>query len=482
MKIDQKIFYISFVIILFLNVAFYLCVSDFSIKIFRLLEDGTAVQEANSMRYFLMDQVSSLDAFNRKWVHSKEAKAFVSEKIDDEISFQNSFNYDYAENLEIDYLSFVSKNGKVLRSIEIGDKIPMPDDFVARIVDSSIANRGTGLASSWHLDDIVAVSIRPVAISSDIDGYVVMVKEIDKKIIGHNSEVFAVGKIDSEINNKLLKSKSGSYIEKGVDNLSIYCFFDDISGKKLFYSKSIISRDIYRAGLSTINAVLYSAFVLQLLGIILFIFLSQKIIVKRLKLLIESIKNIEGQKEWDESPPLGGNDEISVLSKEISDAFIKANSEKAYLSERQKELNLILKSIQDVIIILDENNSVVSSYFPPSMEDDRGYLVSEKFFKIIFRDINIKNNSDINSIDYCTKIKIRNTWYDIDVSAKKEGDSSFKRVILVIRDVTRDKKMQKKTEEKVRELERLNKLMVNRELKMIELKKMVKNSENGRKK
>jgi len=235
MKIDQKIFYISFVIILFLNVAFYLCISDFSIKIFKLLEDGTAVQEANSMRYFLMDEVSSLDVFNRKWVRSSEARAFVSEKIDDELLFQNSFNYDYAENLDIDYLSFVSKDKKVLRSIEIGDKIPMPDDFVIRIMESSIANKGAGLVSSWHLDDIVAVSVRPVAISSDIDGYVVMVKEIDKKVIGHNAEVFVVGKIDSEINDKLLKSKSGFYVEKGIDNLSIYCFFDDISGKKLFY-------------------------------------------------------------------------------------------------------------------------------------------------------------------------------------------------------------------------------------------------------
>jgi sensor domain CHASE-containing protein len=67
MKIDQKIFYISFLALLFFSVGFYLFVPNFAVKTFKSLEESAAIREANNMHYFVGKEIDSLDLLNEEW-------------------------------------------------------------------------------------------------------------------------------------------------------------------------------------------------------------------------------------------------------------------------------------------------------------------------------------------------------------------------------------------------------------------------------
>lgn len=477
MKITQKIFYISFIVILFLDIGFYLSVPAFSIKTFEILEESRALSEANNMRYYFAKEIKVLDSLNKEWSRDKNVyEIFDSNDRDREYLISTEFDYEYVKDLKIDYLSFVTPKGKLLYGVEVGDKPPMSDEFAVGLTSSLIVEKKAGLVRSWYSDDVMAVSVRTVTDKANtIVGYVIMTKKIDSNIIAYSGQSFVVNVIDGSVSNKLKNAENDNYIDKkSGDNIYIYSFFDDILGEKAFYSKTLMTRDVYNAGISTINAISYSAFVLQLLMIIAFLFIFQRMVIERLKMLIESIKMIGRNKQAEIS--ITGEDEISILSQEINVAFRRANTEKNLSIERQKELDLILKSMHDVIIIMDESNKVISSY---SQDDSQKYFVSDKFLKDMSQYIEeVKRSGDIKSIDYCVSVRGKKIWYNINILPKKDA-KSFKGVIVVIRNIADNRRMQERMEEKIKELERLNKLMTDRELRMIELKKQITEFKNG---
>jgi len=482
MKIDQKIFYVSFVIVLLLNVVFYLYIPKFSISNFEILEESAAILEANNMRYFFAKEISSLDSLNKEWSRRDDVyKVFTSNEKDREYLISAKFDYEYIKDFKIDYLSFVTNKGKLLYNTEMGDNSSMPNEFAVGLTSSAIINKGAGLVRSWNSDDIMAVSIRPVSLnnSSTPVGYIIMTKRFAKNVVAYSGKSSSFNLVDGAVYSKLLAAKNNIYIDKkSMDNVFVYSFYDNILGEKSFYSKSIMPRDIYKAGLSTVSAISYCGFVLQLLMIIAFLFVSQRLVISRLKLLTASINMIAKSKKRDPVVILDGNDEISILSREINDAFVRINNEKNKFSDRQQDLDLTIKSMHDTLLVLDEKNKIVFSYFPKVREVDKNIFISQKFISKISNEIDdIKNNGGAKNIDYSASINKKKYWYNINISIKKGVDGGFGGLILIVRDITENKQMQEKTEEKIKELERLNKLMTDRELKMIELKKRIKELE-----
>jgi hypothetical protein len=81
-------------------------------------------------------------------------------------------------------------------------------------------------------------------------------------------------------------------------------------------------------------------------------------------------------------------------------------------------------------------------------------------------------------LPYTIKIITKSEPLDVRVNAKFIDFRGEKVDLIVLTDVSESIKAQKKIEEKMAELERLNHVMVNRELKMMELKKQIGNLES----
>lgn len=483
MKIDQKIFYISFILLLFFSAGFYLFVPNFAINTFKSLEESAAIQEANDMRYFVGKEIDSLDSLNEEWSRRSDLYNFFNSNDDEKDSFvSNSFDFDYIKNLNVGYLSIVTSDGHLLYGVEMDGEDAMPAEFAVGLSNSLIAKTGKGLVRSWSNDHVMAVSVKPIIRDGDSPvGYIIMAKTFDENIITYDGKSFSLEEINSSLGSSVLgSSKNGIYIDKSKpDTLNVYSFYDDILGNRIFYSKINIARDVYKAGVSTINAISYSALVLQLLMIISFLAISQRLIIKRLSLLVSSIQSVVRSKKQEEVVIFSGNDEISSLSREINNAFVKINNANHISRERQEDLASTIKSMHDIIIIFDKNNNVTSYYFPENNTKknvNKDFLSKGFISKVIVEIENIKNEGGVRSIDYSMVRNRKKHWYNVNISAKKDISGGFDGATLVIRDVTESRIMQSEMEEKIKELQRLNKLMIGREMKMIELKQELKKS------
>jgi PAS domain S-box-containing protein len=86
----------------------------------------------------------------------------------------------------------------------------------------------------------------------------------------------------------------------------------------------------------------------------------------------------------------------------------------------------------------------------------------------------IKNSGNPFDLEHSIVKNGKRHWYNANISIKRDSSGEFDGVIVVIRNITTSKKMQEEMEEKISELQKLNKLMIGRELKMIELKETIK--------
>jgi PAS domain S-box-containing protein len=160
------------------------------------------------------------------------------------------------------------------------------------------------------------------------------------------------------------------------------------------------------------------------------------------------------------------------------------------LIKSESRTNSILSSIGDMVFVVDEEGKFVFHHSP-----SRGLLyvapkefLGKKYSKILpphvsklFEAAFDKNkNGKINECEYSLKIGGKVVWFVAKISPMKYN-GGYGGSVAVVRDVTERiktekevKAMNKELEIKNNELEKFNKLMTGREIKMIELKKKIK--------
>ncbi|MFA5080497.1 MAG: CHASE4 domain-containing protein [Candidatus Paceibacterota bacterium] len=487
MRIDRKIFYISLFLLLFFSVGFYLLVPGFAMKNFDSLEQSSATEEASKMRYFVVQEISNLDSINTKWSKREDLYEFFGKNKEEQDFFvSNDIDFQYMKDLKIDYLALIDNDGDFLYNIEIDNGLVqsrIPDDFLTEFCNSVMPKNCTGLVQSWQGDNVAAVSAKPVSegVDSSPVGYIVMIKVFEGKATTYDGKEFVLKTIDPIVDAKTKKAESVLFIDKtDTDTLQVYSFYDDVSGKKSFYSKISVERMIYKSGMSIISAISYSVFILQLLMMISFLFIIRRIIIERLNLLIFSMQFIIKSKGQEKLKVFDGNDEISLLSQEINNAFIRINNARCDSKEKQNDLNLTIKSMQDIILVFDRDNKILFYHFPENKKIgmkkmEESIFLSKDFSSTIIDLIDgIKNSGNPFDLEHSIVKNGKRHWYNANISIKRDSSGEFDGVIVVIRNITTSKKMQEEMEEKISELQKLNKLMIGRELKMIELKETIK--------
>ncbi|MDD4409260.1 MAG: hypothetical protein PHW52_01245 [Candidatus Pacebacteria bacterium] len=396
----------------------------------------------------------------------------------------NDFDVKNISELNIDYLSLVSLDNKIEYNkgydLEKAQESSLSEALVNRLV-TNYATLKSKAGLTYDNNESLAIGI-----ARGSNGYVVVGKRISKKIpnsfsMGH---YFTIEKINSPLLMENKYIKEGFIDKSNQDYIYSYFFYDNIFGDKEFYSKSIISRDIYKIGLSQLEIIFYILFLTQILTIIVFLYSIKKLITNRLEILIDSIQ-VKRKKNNNPMPVFTGNDEISILSQETSKSFDKIERAKKEAEYKQLQLDSVLVSMHDSVFIFDRTNKLISSFVFNDKKD--GKIVSHKLnkdilpndvFNKIIRAINqVRDGDNLINITYSITKNKNKFWYDANISEKKNKSGEFDGAIVVARDITRSRNMEEGIKEKLSELEDLNKLMVGRELKMIELKERIKELE-----
>lgn len=181
-------------------------------------------------------------------------------------------------------------------------------------------------------------------------------------------------------------------------------------------------------------------------------------------------------------------DDLPSSNQSLEEKVEKLKKELKQTEEELKAVRSLFNGIGDAIIYIDENKRIVR--INEAVTRIAGYaekdLVGKKFTALagIVAPESIptalkaftKRLMGIETPPYEIKVKAKDgRKIDVEVvgaAIKKKG----KRVgtVAVLRDITQRKKTQKALKERTQQLEKINRLMRGREIKMIELKKKIK--------
>jgi PAS domain S-box-containing protein len=166
-------------------------------------------------------------------------------------------------------------------------------------------------------------------------------------------------------------------------------------------------------------------------------------------------------------------------------------TERKKAEEAIKRLSAAVESMREYFVIADLDGNIV--YVNPAVERDYGYAKEELLGKPV--SIFIPSDSSSELAEEIRKATLRGGWtgevqsitkdgrvfwVDMSTSVLKDKSGKLTNIIAIARDITARKKMEAKLEEKIKELERFNRLAVGRELKMIELKKRIRQLEKSK--
>ncbi|WP_412733006.1 hypothetical protein [Minisyncoccus archaeiphilus] len=460
MKIDYKIFYTFLLSFFLIIIVFILVLPPLVMKSFSIIEDGHISEVQEGVRREISHQLNYLDAIS---ISAIDVPCF---------NLQDS-------GLEADYWVKVSSNGIVcnVSSIDGEGGKRLSDTLIKSLVmDYDKLKKRSGLVHTS--EENIAISIFRKG-----DDYVIAGKRLNWKIPSSpsNGHFFTIEKIIGT------DFPGGSEVITKSDPNRAYAYavHEDIYGKGIFYTKAVISREVYKTGLSQLQIIFYLVFLSQLIFLIIFLFVVRKIITDRLDVLINALRSKKLKGDDFVIPVLDGDDEISILSKDASKSFQKIKEFSKEIEYKQSQLDSILMSMHDSVFIFDQSGKLISSYVFEggdqskfvSYKSKKNGFPSSAMSKIVQAIDKIKQGEEFVNVRYSIRKSKKVNWYDANISSKKDKKGNFDGVIVVARDITERIDMEKGISDKLSEMKRLNRLMVDRELKMIELKKKIKELE-----
>lgn len=492
MKIDYKIFYISLFLFVIFTAIFQLIVPYFVMRSFYVLEDSQSAKIQDSIKKTVSYQIDYLDSVANTLSVSNNFynNCMPSDSKDGKVS--QEITKDIIKKININYLVLVSPTGEIIYNegaITNSKTIKIPDDLIIRLINTSkVSKKFSGLLE-FPSYEVATVSVKPISQDNNIVGYVIAGKILDKKIANSfgGEDYFTIEKInDPSAPDSYYTSflKEDFFDKRENDHLYAYSSYKDIFGNRIFYSKISIPRDIYRVGTSQLEIISYSVFISQLLMMIVFFVIVEKIVTRRIKLLTESVEATNRRGEKNKIVVFGGDDEIATLSSEASKTFEKIQKTKNEAQMKQRQLDSILNSMHDSVYIFNKNNDFISAYIfngSNKIKSQKNIILPRSIkIKLAEAVAKIKEGKGLQNIEYSTLVGKESHWYSANISERLDKGGNFDGIIVVARDVTAGKNMENGIKSKLSELEKLNHLMVGRELKMIELKKKIKDLESNK--
>ncbi|MEF8848315.1 MAG: histidine kinase N-terminal 7TM domain-containing protein, partial [Candidatus Thermoplasmatota archaeon] len=135
-----------------------------------------------------------------------------------------------------------------------------------------------------------------------------------------------------------------------------------------------------------------------------------------------------------------------------------------------KESIIILNEKYEIIDYNENGKKILSKFFNPYQKDEFAEVNFKELMSNAGYDLNkIKYNKKNNSLLKLEKADTRK-YFEMDFNPIIEEQNDFLGSIIILHDVTSQKKTEKKLKQKIDDLEKFKKNVVEREIKMIELK------------
>lgn len=478
---------------------------------FQQIENQRVERNIRRISAVLEDRFSQISSKLTDWTNWDDSYKFMQDKNKAYVSsnlIPESFH-----NIGVDEALFIGKNGELVASIDSvvneNEKNNFPEDLYSKFSTGSAllkmnekTNYSRGILRTN--DGILLFAAREVLKSDQSGpsaGVIVFARYLDKNVLNSVKELtqFEANMYlidDSNLPIDFLPIKD-EYQKNGVkelvrilDNNTIsgYLVIEDIYNKPQAIVRSDIGRDISLQGKSSMLLLMWLLVGAGILMAGMNYWLVTGGVLRKISLMATDVDNLGKS-----GAPVNRLRIISKTADEVDKLGLKINTmldslqkSESQLSNKQQFINTVLDSLT-IGIAVNQSSNGNTIYMNPAFEKIYGWKKEElssvdDFFNKVFPDPKIHDETkarilaDIKSGDI-----ERMHWHDLEIT-KSNGEKRFidarnipivdqDLMVSTVTDVTDEKGVEEKRENYAKELERLNELMVNREIKMIALKK-----------
>lgn len=411
------------------------------------------------------------------------------------------------KNLDLNAIIFVDKQGKIAGSYAYDSLAQKEDASFLGLFQEKMADlyfRDYFMSADYQQGIILFPGNRPPLYlvskqvlrsdkSGPAAGYVFMGRFLDKNFVDYYFKDVAlystiIERVDYsdlpadffDARNKLIMKNEFVVVPAGPDNIYGYSLFNDYLNNPAFIFRIETDRTLFHYGnnlLLYISALMLVAFITFLF---FFLWMINRLFLNRLLLLFNKID------KYKKNPSLNnidilipGKDELAKLSEDFNDLV-------AEISDSRNFYKNLLIGLPDIVALIKDGRVI---YVNDAFELKTGFrkedalgsnlidFIDENDRALVLENMKSRLSGGV-VLSYTIKILTKKEPLDVRVGAKIIDYQGAKVDLVVLTDISDSIKINTKLMEKAEELERLNKMMINRELKMVDLKRQIAKSKD----
>jgi PAS domain S-box-containing protein len=498
MTLRKKSLFISVTTTIFFIVGIALIVNKVIMVKFQEVENQRVERNIRRVDAIIEDRITQIDKKLSDWTNWDDTYKFLTDRNQSYIE-SNLISESFGD-IGVDEALFIDKTGDLVTSVlsTPSSDLTKSDVYQSFATGSALlkVDPMTKLKHGILKTDkgILLFSNREVYHSDGSgmpNGNVIFAKYFDESVINSmesmtqfSAKVYLWN--DSRMSADFLQMKNA--YESGYKSLrsilddkiiSGYQVIEDIYGKPQAIVRSDIQRDIVLQGRSSMNLLIILLTVAGIFIAMTNYWLLTGVVLKKVVSMANDVENLGKSGERGRLVLAKSNDEVDKLRLEINQLL------DSLVFEKQKGESLV-DVVDAIVTIINDKGEVVfiNKKGVEILGYDKNEIINKNWVKNFVTD-NDKERVKQNIQEVLSGEADKNAYIENEVIAKdkkvlvvgwrksafKDSNGKVTGVINIGEDVTLKKKEEAEREEYSRELERLNEVMVDRELKMIELKK-----------
>jgi PAS domain S-box-containing protein len=475
--------------------AIFVSTHSFLLQNSRKQEQAAVILDIKRAELAVAGRLNELARIGGDYAHWDDTYRFIDDR--NEKYIRNNIIGSTFANLRVNLFIFLDRGGRLVLAqafdLNQEQQLPPPVELLAQLKpgnpllafsDPASSNKGIINTAAGPML-IIAVPILTSELKGPANGTLLIGRYLDKALIKQFSEQIQVNLVLSPPNPALLERlQQEKYLITPLDAERVggFALLPDIYGKPAVLLEVVAPRDIYRQGQQTIITFAVMILVIGLLVVIFALFILERIILAPLATLSSEVVRISRRGNPAARLKAAGRDELAVLAQQINQALDALTVAEQKKSESEKKFEKLFSSLPEAIYLEQLDGTIIdcnpaacqmTGYAREELLELKSYdLVPPEVARIFPRLVEQTLSAGGFSLEGVNKRK-DGTLFPVEVSTKPLDLSGAKLLIVVVREITEQKRTAEKLQTQIKELEEFQNAVVGRELKMIELEKEI---------
>jgi len=504
MKLRMKILLITGMIFLILFSSLLITLQVFVLQSYNDLESNKTSTNVERATEAFSDEINKLMLITSDWAAWDDTYQFIEDRNEQYINA--TLNDATLQNLELSFILYYNTTGGLVfgKAYDFQNNItPVPLSLFRQFDEHPwlLQYNTTESSLSGYLllpEELVLIAFHPILTSEwegPIHGTLIMGRRLDADRIEQISNKLHLSITVHQLNAPFPSTLDTIYPSLTADTpiivkplndtvISGYALLNDFYGNPALIIEINLVRDIHQQSILVMWYLILSYLIIGLVIDVLIVIFLERFIVVRLTTLNNNMREISVDKDLSKRIEVKGKDELSTLTRTMNTMLTSLQNYQEQLWVSEKKSKAILNAIPDIMFEIS-NTGIFLSYKAEKEEDLMvrpeeflGKKISDVFPEEFARkamtyiDLTLKTR-ELQVFEYQLP-KLSGKLCDYEVRFIVSGPE---KVLVIVRDVTDRKQAERIMKKDIEELEKFQKVTVDRELKMVELKKKIKELE-----